>query len=445
MTEKSFLWTTGGAGDGGSTYTSTDWSGIFKIIVGCDGVQGVAPSGLNLFAGTATGANTVQIDSGRALVDGKPYHNTAAVNVTIPSAVGAGNTRIDRIVLRADWTAQTVRITRIAGTDAASPTAPAITQSSGVTYDIQLYQALVNTSGTVTLTDERTFARILTADITDAAVTNAKLATDAVTQAKVADAAIGTNELIDLAVTAGKIANATITGTQLASGAVTAGKIGVGGISNANQFAAGVVDAAAIATGAVGSDELASGAVIAGKIAVGGVSNANQFAAGVVDAAAIATGAVGSDELAANAVIAGKIATGGVSATAQLANDIVDDTKVGNRVPMLANRKGGSTDNWNTTGTNNYTPTTVKMQAGTASLTWSASNLSAVTSVSFPAQFGGGVKKPLVIATIQSGGGIDYATVVVTIDTPAGFSIQAKTDSTVTGTAYVSWLAIGEE
>lgn len=104
---------------------------------------------------SVTGANTVSVAAGGALVDGKPYYSDAAVSVNIPSAVGGGNTRIDRVVLRADWTAQTIRVTRIAGTDAVSPTAPAITTSSGTTYDEKICRVLVDTSGACTVTDER--------------------------------------------------------------------------------------------------------------------------------------------------------------------------------------------------------------------------------------------------------------------------------------------------
>lgn len=175
MTEKSYLWTTGGAGDGSATYTRADWQKIAKILAAVFGAEGVSPSWLNALEGTVTGANTASINTGGAIVDGKPYDNDAAVSVNVPSAVGVGNTRIDRIVLRADWTAQTVRITRIAGTDAASPTAPAITTTSGTTYDVKLYQALVNTSGTVTLTDERELAEVGTSEIDDNAVTDAKI------------------------------------------------------------------------------------------------------------------------------------------------------------------------------------------------------------------------------------------------------------------------------
>jgi hypothetical protein len=197
MAEKSYFWTTGGAGDGSSTYSTADWSAALAVVAACSGLEGVAPSFLNELAGTVTGANTVAINTGGGMVDGKPYRSTASENVTIPSAVGGGNTRIDRIVLRASWAAQTVRITRIAGTNAASPTAPAITQTSGTTYDIPLYRALVNTSGTVTLTDERTWAIVATDDSTlennagtlrikDAGVTTAKILDANVTLAKLA-------------------------------------------------------------------------------------------------------------------------------------------------------------------------------------------------------------------------------------------------------------------
>lgn len=160
MTEFSYWWTTSGtpAGDQVSSYTQAHLARIAAVLAACGGFEGIAPGYLNQLAGSVAGANTVQIATGGAVVDGKVYDNDAAVNVTIPSASGGGNTRIDRIVLRVSWASFTARITRIAGTDAASPTAPAITQTSGTTYDLPLYQALVNTSGTVTITDERTIA-----------------------------------------------------------------------------------------------------------------------------------------------------------------------------------------------------------------------------------------------------------------------------------------------
>ena len=187
MTQDSYLWTTGGAGDGSATFTRSDWSKIAKIFSACLDDEGVAPNYLSQFAGSVPAANTFRVAAGAALVDGKPYDSDANVDTNIPSAVGGGNTRIDRIVLRADWTAQTVRVFRIAGTDAAAPTPPAITQNSGTTYDIMLYQVRVNTSGTVTIElDERVFANLATATLKDGAVTAAKIA-DGATLSEILD------------------------------------------------------------------------------------------------------------------------------------------------------------------------------------------------------------------------------------------------------------------
>ncbi len=201
MAEQSFLWSApAGAGDGASSFTRTDWSSISKVLAACFAPEGVAAM-LNTLTGSVTGANTVQINTGGAVVDGKPYYNSSAVSVNIPSAAGGGNTRIDRVVLRADWTAQTVRVTRIAGIDAASPTAPLYATSTGAVYDVPLYQALVNTSGTVTLTDERVLAysgvgTVGTTAIQALAVTTAKIAANAVTEAKMGALSVGTPELI---------------------------------------------------------------------------------------------------------------------------------------------------------------------------------------------------------------------------------------------------------
>jgi len=159
MTEKSYWWTTGGAGDGATTYTRVDLLHVAAVLGASSGFEGVVAAYENEMVGSVGGTNLYNIGTGGAIVDGKPYRNDATVGVTIPST--ASLERIDRIVLRADWSAQTVRVTRIAGTESASPTPPAITQTSQTTYDIMLYQVRVNSSGTVTTeVDERVWATI---------------------------------------------------------------------------------------------------------------------------------------------------------------------------------------------------------------------------------------------------------------------------------------------
>lgn len=191
LTEKSYFWTTGTTNDGSTTFTQADMAEAIRIVSSCQNSVGVAGGYLNAFAATIPGANAVQIDTGAAIVDGKPYSNLGAGNIAIPSAVGGGNTRIDRIVLRADWANHQVRLTRIAGTDAASPTAPAITQTPGTTYDVKLFQVTVNTTGVVTVTlDERVFAQISALNqIAAALITGAKVAADTIAASNIANRA----------------------------------------------------------------------------------------------------------------------------------------------------------------------------------------------------------------------------------------------------------------
>jgi len=158
MTEKSYWWTTSGTPSGHqeASYDQSELSTIVSIMAACSGHQGVAYNYLNSLEVTANGANTVAVNTGAAVVDGKPYKNDASLNVNIPST--ASQLRIDRIVLRCNWSAYTVTVTRIQGTEASSPSPPAITETSGTTYDVKLARVQVNSSGAVTVTDERDWA-----------------------------------------------------------------------------------------------------------------------------------------------------------------------------------------------------------------------------------------------------------------------------------------------
>lgn len=99
----------------------------------------------------------MQVDTGGAVVYGMPYKNTAALNLVVPSPTN--DTRQDRIVLRRDWDAQTIRATRIAGSEGGG--VPAMIQSpapagSGI-YDIPLATLGVTTGGVITVTDARQY------------------------------------------------------------------------------------------------------------------------------------------------------------------------------------------------------------------------------------------------------------------------------------------------
>lgn len=95
----------------------------------------------------------VSVAAGWAYVYGTWYESDAAVSVAIPTP--SVSTRIDRIVLRKSWAAQTVRVTRVAGVEGAG--APALVQIVGTTWDFPLAQASITTGGVITLTDQRIF------------------------------------------------------------------------------------------------------------------------------------------------------------------------------------------------------------------------------------------------------------------------------------------------
>ena len=155
MAEDSILWTTNGTGDGEVTgYTQSElirW--MRQSFINDPTNEGVCKNWQNELevAGVAT---PITVDTGAAYVYGFPYWNLiAAVNVAVPSPTV--NTRIDYIVLRASWAAQTIRVTRIAGVEGGG--APALVQTDGVTWDMPLATISTTIAGVITVTDAREF------------------------------------------------------------------------------------------------------------------------------------------------------------------------------------------------------------------------------------------------------------------------------------------------
>jgi hypothetical protein len=153
--EESRFW--GGTTVGDATlapYTDDQFTDVFRLLFTKDPItQGIVPGYLSALA-VSGAVSPVSAATGAAIVDGKVYVNQDAKAVIIPTP--AVSARYDRIVLRKDFVAQTVRITRIAGVEGAG--VPAITQIDGVTWDIKLTQVYITTLGAITLTDERSNA-----------------------------------------------------------------------------------------------------------------------------------------------------------------------------------------------------------------------------------------------------------------------------------------------
>jgi hypothetical protein len=145
MTQTSRPWQSTAPGDAGP-YSAADWQQLYQYIIGWGGLR----SNVGVFLGSGTQPNdglkvqaqspvsaSIDILPGAALVQGLAYINTAIESKLI-AANASGNPRIDTLVIRKDYALQTARLTVIQGTPAASPVAPALTQSAGIMWDLPL-------------------------------------------------------------------------------------------------------------------------------------------------------------------------------------------------------------------------------------------------------------------------------------------------------------------
>lgn len=150
MTEISQFWQGTVLGDAGA-YSSDQFSTMMQNIMG-DAINGdsgpitgtgVAPDPGLTAQQRGAGANmSVDVTSGAALVDGTFYNNSTTVNLPV-SSNSSGNPRIDTVVLRKTWASQTVRLAVKAGTPAATPVPPTMTQTASTTWEIPLWDVAV--------------------------------------------------------------------------------------------------------------------------------------------------------------------------------------------------------------------------------------------------------------------------------------------------------------
>jgi hypothetical protein len=190
MAESSRFWVTNATGDGpGGGYTQQQFYDFMRKVFLTDqeATRGVVFGEQGALACTGT-ASPIAVSAGSAIVYGFFYENTASVNLTVttPSVGTTGG----RVILRAGWTAQTVRLVAVRNTDG-TIAIPALTQSAGTTWEISLATFTITTGGVITLTDDRKYLElggkvipdgVETASIKDANVTTAKIANLNVTQ-----------------------------------------------------------------------------------------------------------------------------------------------------------------------------------------------------------------------------------------------------------------------
>jgi hypothetical protein len=248
MTESSRYWNTNNVGDGPTAGFDRDAVAGWLRNIWARGGSGVLRGVLNELAATGT-ASPIAVNTGAAIVYGLYYWNTASVNLTVttPSVGTTGG----RVILRASWSAQTVRLVAVRNTDGVAAI-PSLTQTPGTTYEISLATFTITTGGVISLTDDRSYAAFSDSPGADAinALDGLSVLGRAANTTGVAAAITAATNGYALRRSGTAIGFGQIAAAGIANDAITAAKI-----------ADAAVGAAQISAGAVGSDELADGAI----------------------------------------------------------------------------------------------------------------------------------------------------------------------------------------
>lgn len=162
-------------------------------------------------------------------------------------------------------------------------------------------------------------------DVLDGAITELKLAAEAVTAAAIKAGAVGQAQLGSGAVTLAKLADGSVSASKIIDGAVEMNKIAASAVGT-DQLAANSVVAGKVATDAIEARHLIAGAVEAGKIAVDAVQ-AGNIVAGAITTDKILALAVTANEMAANSITSSKIQAGAITAS-KLVADMVVATRI---------------------------------------------------------------------------------------------------------------------
>ncbi len=140
--------------DGDRKYDADDIGNYFLSLMS-DGVLDTPETAMQV---SASSGMSVSVAAGWAFVKCKYLHNTAAAIYTLADADVVLN-RIDRIVIRLDTANRAVSIAVKQGTAATTPTAPALTKTSGGVWEMSLAQIYVGAGVTSisqeNITDER--------------------------------------------------------------------------------------------------------------------------------------------------------------------------------------------------------------------------------------------------------------------------------------------------
>jgi hypothetical protein len=139
----------------GANVQENQWSKMAQHWVGT-GVLKTIMNELLVYA-DSTGMQ-VKVKSGAAYIKGHYYENDVEGSLAIASSTTLP--RIDRAILRCDWTTNTIQLAVLQGTPSITPVAPNLTQTTS-RWEISLAQiavgASVSTISAASVTDERDF------------------------------------------------------------------------------------------------------------------------------------------------------------------------------------------------------------------------------------------------------------------------------------------------
>lgn len=140
----------------GASVSEAQWSKLVRRLAG----SGVIADAWRVGERGAGANMSVDVAAGTGLIRGHIGISTATINLAVTAADGS-NARNDRVVARVDWSNDRIEFDVLAGTPAASPGTPTLTQSATV-WEIGL--AVVNvpaedtTIGAAQITDTRPHA-----------------------------------------------------------------------------------------------------------------------------------------------------------------------------------------------------------------------------------------------------------------------------------------------
>lgn len=166
MSEKSLYWFTdgftGSVGDGAAPYTQEEQRLYDHALLAANEADGGVWSEILNELAVSGVASPLAVATGRASVYGFPYWNDASLNLAVTTP-GIGDTG-GRIVLRANWAAQTVRALVVLNTDG-NASIPALTQVANTTWDIPLATFVIDTSGDIWTDSSKTVAGVTDARV----------------------------------------------------------------------------------------------------------------------------------------------------------------------------------------------------------------------------------------------------------------------------------------